>query len=111
MSRILFGVLILLLSGCVTQPYPVSRPAYPDHKPPTDSVIDHDQHPVAPLPPSVRPTYNLTGYPAATREGYIDGCESAKQSAYAHKDIKRYNADEQYRMGWDDGFSICRKTR
>jgi len=108
MLRILFSTVILLLSGCVTQPYPVSKPVYPDHKPLPDPAAD--QRPAGPLPPSARPIYNLTGYPAATQEGYIDGCETAKQSAYAYKDVKRYNADGQYRMGWDDGFSICRRT-
>lgn len=56
-----------------------------------------------------RPTYNLTGYPPAVREGYIDGCESAKRSQYARKDAKRMAGDAQYSMGWNDGFSICKK--
>jgi hypothetical protein len=55
------------------------------------------------------PTYNLTGYPPAVREGYIDGCESAKNTAYARKDAQRFAADPQYSMGWNDGFSICGK--
>lgn len=55
-----------------------------------------------------RPAYNLTGYPPAVRDGYIDGCESAKKSAYARKDAKRMSADAQYSMGWNDGFSICK---
>ena len=109
MLRIMLSGAILLLGGCVTQPYPVSKPVYPAHKPFPDPTAG--QRPVGPLPPSARPVYNLTGYPAATQEGYIDGCETAKQSAYAYKDVKRYDADGQYRMGWDDGFSICRKTR
>lgn len=54
-----------------------------------------------------RPVYNLAGYPPAVREGYIDGCESAKRSAYGRKDEKRFSADAQYSMGWNDGFSIC----
>ena len=54
-----------------------------------------------------RPTYNLTGYPPAVREGYIDGCESAKKTQYARKDAKRISGDAQYEMGWNDGFSIC----
>jgi hypothetical protein len=54
-----------------------------------------------------RPTYNLTGYPPAVREGYIDGCESAKKTQYARKDAKRMSGDAQYEMGWNDGFSIC----
>ena len=53
-----------------------------------------------------RPTYNLTGYPPAVRDGYIDGCESAKRTQYARKDAQRM-ADPQYSMGWNDGFSIC----
>lgn len=55
-----------------------------------------------------RPTYNLTGYPPAVREGYIDGCESAKRTSYARKDAKRMSGDPQYAMGWNDGFSICK---
>ena len=54
-----------------------------------------------------RPTYNLQGYPPAVREGYIDGCESAKQTSYARKDAQRFAADAQYQMGWNDGFGIC----
>src|SRR5438046_9405004 len=58
---------------------------------------------------AARPTYNLTGYPPAVRDGYIDGCESAKNTAYARKDARRMNDDAQYAMGWNDGFSICKK--
>ncbi|SRR5258705_5802134 len=58
---------------------------------------------------AARPTYNLTGYPPAVREGYIDGCETAKKSQYAKKDTKRFAADPQYQMGWKDGFGICGK--
>ena len=53
------------------------------------------------------PTYNLAGYPPAVRDGYIDGCEMAKKSGYGRKDEKRFAADARYRMGWNDGFSIC----
>jgi hypothetical protein len=55
-----------------------------------------------------RPAYNLAGYPPAVKEGYIDGCESAKHSAYARKDAKRMGDDKQYAMGWNDGYSICK---
>ena len=58
---------------------------------------------------AARPKYNLAGYPPAVREGYIDGCDSAKRTAYAHKDAKRFGEDEQYAMGWNDGFAICKK--
>jgi hypothetical protein len=54
-----------------------------------------------------RPAYNLAGYPEAAREGYIDGCETAKHSEYARKNAKRMADDPQYAMGWNDGHSIC----
>jgi hypothetical protein len=60
---------------------------------------------------AARPAYNLTGYPPAVREGYIDGCESAKKTPYARKDAKRMAGDPQYSMGWNDGFSICGTKR
>src|SRR5512144_456095 len=53
---------------------------------------------------AARPTYNLAGYPPAVREGYIDGCESAKRTSYARRDAKRIAEDAQYEMGWNDGF-------
>ncbi len=55
------------------------------------------------------PAYNLAGYPPAAREGYIDGCESAKGSEYARKDARRMAADAQYATGWNDGYSLCRR--
>lgn len=58
-----------------------------------------------------RPTYNLAGYPPGVREGYIDGCESAKGSAYARKDNRRFDADPQYAMGWNDGNAICGRKK
>jgi len=58
-----------------------------------------------------RPAYNLSGYPPATRDGYIDGCESAKKSAWGGKVEKRFAADSQYQTGWKDGFSICSRRQ
>ena len=43
------------------------------------------------------------------RDGYIDGCETAKGTALGRKDGKRFADDAQYAMGWNDGSSICRK--
>lgn len=65
----------------------------------------------APLPPSARPTYNLTGYSPAFKDGYIDGCETAKKSSYGVKNERRFSSDNQYRMGWNDGFSLCRSKQ
>lgn len=64
--------------------------------------------PAGPLPESAKPKYNLTGYPVSTQQGYIDGCETAKNTNWAFKDLNRYEKDGQYRMGWDDGFSMCK---
>ena len=58
-----------------------------------------------------RPAYNLSGYPPAARDGYIDGCESAKKSAWGGKDEKRYATDSQYQMGWKDGYAICSRRQ
>ncbi|KIO49908.1 hypothetical protein SQ11_03065 [Nitrosospira sp. NpAV] len=66
------------------------------------------QRPSGPLPPSTRPAYNLTGYSPAFKDGYIDGCETAKKTSYGLKNERRFAADSQYRMGWNDGFSVCR---
>jgi hypothetical protein len=43
------------------------------------------------------------------REGYIDGCESARSSEFARRDAKRMADDRQYAMGWNDGFSMCKR--
>lgn len=71
----------LLAAGCATQyrSYP-SRPAAP---------------------------VNLSGYSEAFRQGYSDGCASSG-GAFQRND-QRYRSDADYRMGWDDGNSICRR--
>lgn len=65
------------------------------------------ERPVGPLPATARPVYNLAGYSAAFKDGYIDGCETVKKTRYAFKDQRRFAADTQYRLGWNDGFSLC----
>lgn len=112
MYRISLVFLIVLLASCTTigPPPPPSKPsAKPLPEPKT--VPAQPQRPAGPLPPSTRPTYNLGGYPPATKEGYIDGCETAKKTRYGYKDAQRYLNDAQYRMGWDDGFAICHGKR
>ena len=69
------------------------------------------QRPAGPPPASTRPVYNLTGYSPAFKDGYIDGCETSKKTRYGVKDERRFSADAQYRMGWNDGFSVCRGKR
>jgi len=61
------------------------------------------------LPAETRPVYNLAGYPPAFKDGYIDGCETAKGSRFGWKNPKRFESDAQYKQGWSDGFDICKK--
>jgi hypothetical protein len=98
-TRRLALLVFLAASGCATQPVQVAPPDKPE-----TPVQAQERRQAAP-----RPTYNLTGYPPAVRDGYIDGCESAKRSSYARKDAARFASDAQYQMGWNDGFSICGK--
>ena len=88
---------LFLAAGCASQPFvPPSAPEAPAQ------AVQRRQS-------ASRPAYNLTGYPPAVRDGYIDGCESAKRSDYARKDAARFASDAQYSMGWNDGFGICGK--
>lgn len=52
---------------------------------------------------------NLSGYSAAFRQGYADGCDSAR--AARRRDEKRYEKDADYMMGWNDGSSMCSKRK
>jgi len=88
-------LLALLIPACAA----LVPPAPPPEETPAQAT---ERRSAAP-----RPTYNLGGYLPAFRDGYIDGCETAKGSTYGRKDSKRFAADSQYQMGWNDGFSIC----
>src|SRR5512140_2836967 len=98
--RLLAITATLAIAGCAVMGPDVTK--VPD-KPETAKQA-HERRSQA-----ARPKYNLAGYPPAVREGYIDGCESAKRTAYARKDAKRMADDAQYSMGWNDGFGICAK--
>jgi len=100
-QTIIIFFMLFALANCATME-PVELPPEPDI----------EESPPGPLPPSTRPAYNLSGYPAAMKDGYIDGCETAKETLYGQKNESRYNTDGQYRMGWDDGFDMCQdKTK
>jgi hypothetical protein len=49
---------------------------------------------------------NLSGFPPEFRQGYADGCASAKGARV--RDEARYR-DPRYASGWRDGFDICRR--
>lgn len=94
-------LMLFALANCALME-PIEPPPEPEFK----------TRPPGPLPPSTRPVYNLSGYPAAMKDGYIDGCETAKETPYGQKNESRYDTDGQYRMGWDDGFDMCQdKTK
>jgi hypothetical protein len=98
--RLLALLPALVVAGCAVAP---TVPETPPDKPETPAQAQERRAKAA------RPNYNLTGYPPAVKDGYIDGCESAKGSEWARKDAKRFAADAQYSMGWNDGYSICKK--
>jgi uncharacterized protein YceK len=51
------------------------------------------------------PNVNLSGYNAAFKEGYADGCGSAREAQ--RRNAKRYGTDTDYTMGWNDGHAMC----
>ncbi len=51
------------------------------------------------------PKVNLSGFPLTYRQGYTDGCASV--GGREQKDAARFGSDNDYRMGWLDGRSIC----
>ena len=89
MGRLIVIMTILVIVGCAS-PNANKEMKIPD-----------------PLASSTRPTYNLAGYRPAFKDGYIDGCETAKRSAYGLKDEKRFVEENQYRNGWKDGYNLC----
>lgn len=56
-----------------------------------------------------KPGINLSGFPPEFREGYSDGCNSARAVVGARKDEARLKSDPQYAQGWRDGYDVCKK--
>jgi len=51
---------------------------------------------------------NQGGYSASFKQGYTEGCESAG-AGFRRRDEGRYKTEADYMMGWNDGFSACRR--
>lgn len=51
---------------------------------------------------------NLSAFPPAFQQGYVEGCESAG-TRHTRRDEGRYLADESYMQGWNDGYSGCQR--
>ncbi len=94
-SALLVGV-VLAIAGCATTP-PATAPSVP----PASSA------PIAPNAEPPPPNVNLSGFPLPYRQGYADGCASA--GGRERKDAARFAADGNYRTGWSDGATLCRK--
>jgi hypothetical protein len=60
-------------------------------------------------PKPADPPVNLAGFPAAFKEGYVEGCESARRGGTPRRDAKRYAEDPQYAAGWRDGMDMCKQ--
>jgi hypothetical protein len=90
-GALLAGALVVL-TGCAT----VAPPPQPTTAPPVPANRE-------PSPPNV----NLSGFPLPYRQGYADGCSSA--SGTQRKDAARFESDPNYRIGWQDGVTLCRK--
>lgn len=96
-SRLLRGAIAIaalaFMGGCATiapapAPVPTAPPVPANREPP---------------PPNV----NLSGFPLAYRQGYADGCASA--AGAERRDAARFAGDPNYRTGWQDGVTLCRK--
>lgn len=57
--------------------------------------------------PTLQPV-NQSGYSTAFRQGYTAGCDSVGVR-HPQRDEARYKADTDYMMGWNDGYSVCRR--
>jgi hypothetical protein len=74
------------------------------------SLINPQPAQPGPLPPTAEPPpppINLSGFPLPYRQGYADGCASV--TGPERKDAARYQSDGNYRTGWTDGKSLCKK--
>lgn len=86
-------ILLVLAAGCAQM---ATAPPAPATAPPLPATKE-------PPPPNV----NLDGFPLPYRQGYADGCASARGAE--RKDAARFGADPNYRTGWQDGIALCKK--
>jgi hypothetical protein len=59
--------------------------------------------------PRAGPNINLSGYPPAFKDGFSDGCESLRGNY--RRDAGRFGKDNNYTLGWQDGYSICGRQK
>jgi hypothetical protein len=51
---------------------------------------------------------NLSGYPPSFKDGFSDGCESLRGN---YRRDNRFGKDNNYTLGWQDGYSICGRQK
>jgi hypothetical protein len=56
-------------------------------------------------PKPIGPSVNLSGYSQSFKDGFAAGCKTARGTST--KDEARMRSDTDYRLGWDDGSSVC----
>jgi hypothetical protein len=93
------ALLAALIAGCAT-----TSPA-PSPTPSSQPRVSQAE-PGAQAPRTIN--RNLSGYSLAFKQGYVEGCESAG-SGSQRRNEGRYKSDMDYSMGWNDGYSICRR--
>jgi hypothetical protein len=98
LRRSLSVPLLLLAYGCATVT-PVGPVPSTPYGTPTPAQPQGNLNPPA--------NVNLQGFPLEYRQGYADGCASVSGSET--KDAARFKGDGQYRSGWMDGNTVCRK--
>ena len=111
-ARHAFALAALALAACATAP-PATLP--PGADVPAAPGAAPAAPPAPPAKPQAPPTtsvnppsnVNLQGFPLAYRQGYADGCASA--TGPERKDATRIGSDGNYRVGWQDGFALCRR--
>ena len=59
--------------------------------------------------PRTSANVNLSGYPPAFKDGFSDGCESLRGNY--RRDAGRFGKDNDYTLGWQDGYSIYRRQQ
>jgi hypothetical protein len=93
--------LALAIGGCAS--VPTGTAGRPGESEPERQTAPPIAPNVEPPPPPV----NLSGFPLPYRQGYADGCASA--TGPERKDATRIGSDGNYRVGWQDGFALCRR--
>lgn len=46
------------------------------------------------------------GGTTAYQDGYMHGCRTGNDDGNS-KDVHRYINDDEYKVGWDDGYRVC----